>query len=120
MFTQLAQKKDGELDAQIESLRYQHERGRNFISEISHAIDRYPIGNDILTTILLENLSAYIALLRLHIHKEDHIFFPMIEKDFSESDLRSLMELFEEENQKTGGKTLERSQKLVHEMAELL
>ena len=120
MFTQLAQKKEGELDAQIGSLRYQHERGRNFISEISNAIDRYPIGNEILATILLENLSAYIALLRLHIHKEDHIFFPMVENEFSVSDLRSLLELFEEENHKTGGKTLEESQKLVQEMAELL
>lgn len=120
MFTQLAQKKGGELDAQIESLRYQHERGRNFIAEISNALDGYAKGNEIHTTILLENLSAYIALLRLHIHKEGHVFYPMVKNEFSESDLQGLLELFKEEEQKAGGKTFENGQKLVQEMSSML
>ena len=120
MFAQLAQKKRGVLDGQIDSLRHQHERGRNFITEISNSLDGYARGNEIHTTSLLENLAAYISLLRHHIHREDHIFYPMVKEEFSENEGQDLLRLFEKEDQKAGGKTFENSQKLVHEMAALL
>ena len=41
LFVRLAEKKKGEVDAQLESLRYQHERGRGHITAIANALDGY-------------------------------------------------------------------------------
>jgi hemerythrin-like domain-containing protein len=120
MFAQLAQKKGGVFDGPIDSLRHQHERGRNFITEISDSLEGYARGDAIHTTTLLENLGAYIHLLRHHIHREDHNFYQMVKKEFSEKELQGLLELFNREDQKSGGKTFENSQKLVQELAALL
>ncbi len=120
MFTQLAQKKAGALDGAIESLRFQHERGRNFISEISSSLEGYAKGNDLHITNLLENVGAYIHLLRHHIHKEDHHFFPMAREVFTESELQGLGEMFEEEGKKAGQDVIENNRKLVEEMGSLL
>ena len=46
MFAQLSQKKGSDdLASQIDALRYQHERGRNFINEISNSRCPYPAEN---------------------------------------------------------------------------
>ncbi len=58
IFRHLAQNQDGEIDAQIEALRYQHERGRNFISGISDALPGYTKGEEIKTSDVLENMAA--------------------------------------------------------------
>ncbi len=120
MFVRLAEKKSGVLDGQVDSLRHQHERGRNFIAEISNSLEGYAKGDDIQTTALLENLAAYIHLLRHHIHKEDHMFFGMVKREFSESELQGIMDLFDKENQKGNVKSSEDGRRLVQEMAELL
>jgi serine/threonine protein kinase len=119
MLAQLAQKKGGVLDGPIEALRHQHERGRNFITEIHNALDGYARGDDVHTTNLLENSAAYIHLLRHHIHKEDHNFFPLARDEFTEKELWALSELFGREEEKFGGKFFENSQDLVQEMAKL-
>jgi len=120
MFVRLAQKKGGVLDGPIDSLRHQHERGRNFITAISNSLDGYARGDEIHTTTLIESLASYIHLLRHHIHKEDHHFFPMAKEAYSESEFQDLLELFEIEDQKVGGKTFKNSRELVQEMAALL
>lgn len=120
MLAQLAQKKAGTLDGPIDSLRHQHEHGRNFIREVSNSLDGYAKGDEIYTTTLLENLAAYIHLLRHHIHREDHNFYQLVKKEFSEKELEGLLELFKEEDKKTGEKAFENGRKLVQEMAGLL
>jgi len=120
MFGHLAEKNNGELDAQIDALRYQHDRGRDLIGAIDSALEGYDQGEDARTTILLENLAAYVSLLRSHIHKEDHSFYPLVDKEFSEDEQRSLLEEFHKEESKAGGQILEESQKLVKEMGALL
>jgi len=37
LFVQLAQKKQGDVDAQLEALRYEHERGRSLITGVETA-----------------------------------------------------------------------------------
>ena len=120
MFGRLAQQKDGELDAQIDTLRYQHDRGRDLISAISNALDGYAQGEDARTTIILENLVEYISMLRLHIHKEDNIFYPLVDIFLSKEDQQYLKEEFLKEDKKTGGSLFEDSQKIVKEMGAML
>jgi hemerythrin-like domain-containing protein len=120
MFAQLAQKKGGVFDGPIDALRHQHEHGRNFITEISDSLDGYSKGNDLDIITLLENLAAYTSLLRHHIHNEEHQFYQMVKKEFSENELQGFAELFTQEMEKTEGKGLQESQKLLKEMASML
>lgn len=121
MFGLLALKKDGAFDGPIGSLRFQHERCRACIDEISNSLDGYADGDDIATTRLLENLAAYISLLRRHIYEEDHIFFKMAEKELSKEDEDILSVQFKKEDQKAGDRTFyEQNRKLLGEMETLL
>lgn len=120
MFKELAQKKEGALDGQIESLRYQHERGRNLINEISRSLKGYSKNDEIDTTILLENLAAYVSLLRHHIHREEHIFYPMVDKIFTDGEKQGLVEEFDLEDKKAGEENLKTSLDLLREMGEIL
>lgn len=120
MFGYFAQKKSGALDAQIETLRHQHERGRNLIGEIAHSLDSYSKWEDAQTIMLLENLAAYTSLLRHHIHREDHVFYPMVDKELSDAEQQALLDEFKKEDAKTGGTTFENSKKLVMKMGSLL
>ena len=120
MFGLLAQKKKGELDAKCESLRFQHERGRDHILKIANSIEGYCKGEDIPAITLLENMAAYISLLRKHIHTEDFILFPMIHEEVSKIENQALLEEFKREDEKFGDTFLENNRKLVQELAALL
>lgn len=120
MFGRLAEKHRSELDAQLEALRYQHERSREFISEMANALDGYSKGKDAQVTIMLENLASFTTLLRHHIHREDQVFFPMVEEDLSSEELDDLGELFAKEAEKRGPTTLEDMRRLVGELPSLL
>ena len=121
MFGLLALKKGGTFDGPIGSLRYQHERCRACIEAISNSLDGYCNGDDIATTKLLENLAAYIALLRRHIHEEDYIFFPMAVKELSKEEEDILLMQFKKEDEKMGSQIFyEQNRKLLDEMNALL
>lgn len=120
MFGRLAQMKKGELDAQVDALRYQHDRGRDLIAEISNALDGYAQGEDARTTILLENLAAYVSMLRRHIHREDYVFYPMVDDVLSAEDQQYLQEEFQKEKSKSGETIFEDSKKIVMDMGALL
>jgi hemerythrin-like domain-containing protein len=120
MFVQLAQKKEGAIDAKIELLRYQHERGRNFVNEVANALEGYAEGDPIKTTVILESTAAYMSLLRHHIHVEDHVFYRMAEETLSAEELQRLQEEFDKQERQTGGKTFQKCHKLVTDMGSLL
>jgi len=121
MFVRLAQKKNGAIDAEIDALRYQHDRSRNLIAEISQSISRYAEGQDPQATIILEDMAAYISLLRRHMQREDHVFYPMADKELSASEQQDLLGEFQKEDAKTNGKAvLETAQRLETEMGAIL
>lgn len=120
MFTQLQYLKNGSIKGQIDFLKHQHKRGRNYMKQISTSLKAYVTGNEFEIESILENLAAYISVLKNHIHKEDHEFFPMVKETFPENVIRGLLELYNKENQKNGGRTLEDNQKLIQEMETLL
>jgi hemerythrin-like domain-containing protein len=125
MFGLLAQKRKGDIDAQVESLRHQHERGRDHISEVRTSLDGYAKCSDehcedIYSTTILENIAAYIHLLRHHIHREDHIFYPAVDIELTDEEQQYLLDEFGKEDSKAGGEFLERMKKTVIEMGSLL
>ena len=120
MFVRLAQKKGGAMDGEIESLRHQHEHARDYMSAIATALNGYNEGSPFKTSDILENMGAYIVMERAHIHKEDHVFFPMVAKEFSDQEMAQINVEFEKVKQKAGGQKFEEAHRLVVEMGSIL
>lgn len=120
LFVQLAQKKRGEVDAQLDALRYEHERGRSLVAGMEAALPGYAAKDPIKTGELLENIAAYAALLRHHIHVEDHIFYPMAKKTLTESEFAALAPEFEKQKERHGSDTFERCHKMVVDMGSII
>ena len=120
LFVQLAQKKKGEIDAQLEALRYEHERGRSLITGIEQAVPGYADGDPIKTGELLENVAAYASLLRHHIHVEDHVFYPMARKMMSDQEIEVLSQEFGKQQEKHGRDTFEKCHKMVVDMGSIV
>lgn len=100
MFGLLAQKKNGAVDLEIGALRFQHERCRIHLDRIHAALGGYSRKDEIATTTLLENLAAYEALLRRHIHLEDTMFFPMIQGTLTSEEKVHLRDYFQNEEKR--------------------
>ena len=120
MFVQLAQKKNGAIDGQIEALRYQHDQGRGFIKAIAGALDGYADGDLNATAIVRENAAAFASLLKHHIHTEDHIFFPMAQETMTSDELEALGRKFEKVQDVHGADTFQRYHKLVVDLDAML
>jgi hemerythrin-like domain-containing protein len=120
LFVRLAQKRQGEVDAQLDVLRHQHERGRELLAGITAALPGYAARDASSTADLLERTAAYAALLRHHIHVEDHVFYPMAEKNLTAEDLEQISREFVSERDKHGGDVFERCHKLVVDMGSIL
>lgn len=99
MFGFLAQKKEGALDLEIGSLRHQHNIGRQSLTKLEKSLNGYEIENEIATTNLLKNLASFISILSRHIYMEDHLFFPMVEKELSIEEKKILLKQFKIEEE---------------------
>ncbi len=120
MFGLLAQKKNGELDTQIEALNNQHNHGRNMISEMSSSLNGYAEGKNIQTEALMESISQYASLLRRHMHAEDYFFYPMAEEVLTNEEMQALEGELEKEDSKTDGSLMDTGRILVSQMGALL
>jgi hemerythrin-like domain-containing protein len=120
LFVRLAEKKKGEIDAQLETLRNQHERGRELVAGVGHALDGYAARDPNQVALLLEQMAGYRALMRHHIHTEDHVFYPMARKELTPEELDQLSAEFEKQRQKYGGDCFERNHKIVVDMGSIL
>ena len=120
MFSMLAQKHDGALDAQIEKNRQQHEQCRNLIHNISESLSGYGNKLESSTETLHRNLVDYVNTLHSHIKSENEIFFPMVKKALSPSEDSDLLEEFAKYEKKTGEDTAEIYNKRVAEMPAML
>lgn len=120
MFARLAQVRAGQIDSLIETLRFQHERGRNHVSGISSVLPGYTRGEDSHATMLVEDVAAYVALLRRHIQWEDHVFYPMAQEHLPASDKEALLREFQRENAKAGQDFFATSRERIATMEKLL
>ncbi len=116
IFLKLAEKKGGSIDAQIISLRDQHERGRAFVKAINGSIDGYLEDSEVKRAKLFENLGYFYQLQRQHLNRENHVFFPMARESFSEAELDGFLEDFKKEEARLDPKTWDYSENLVAEM----
>ena len=55
----------------------EHAQGRAFTHEMKAAAQKWEAGNSSARAAVAQNALGYVSLLRVHIHKEDNILFPM-------------------------------------------
>ncbi len=120
MFGLLAQKHEGEIDAEVERLRSQHQVLHNYMNEISNSLDAYSQNKQSEVRRLHRNLSEYIEVLRRHIHAEDKKFYPLVEKSLSEAEMTDMTEKFTQYATEEGRNAMKDNAVLINEMAKLL
>ncbi len=120
LFVRLAQRHEGALDAQLEALRHQHERGRRLLTQLAGHLPGYAEGDEEAARMLLATSSAYGDLLRDHIHREDHEFYPAARRTLTPEDMQALDEEFERDRQRRGALAFEVAHKQVVDMGSLL
>lgn len=120
LFVRLAQRKEGALDAELDALRLQHERGRRLVTQLAGHLPGYAEGSGESTQMVLATSSAYGDLLRDHIHREDHEFYPAARRTLTEEDMHALAEEFTRDRERRGGLAFEVAHKQVVDMGSLL
>ena len=113
LFLKLAEKKGGSIDPQIVSLRDQHERSRNLISQIKEALKGYEKSDEVAVSRLTENLGYFVSLERQHVNRENHVFYPMAQKEFSLEDWAEFDKEFQKIDEKRGGDSYKKAVELV-------
>ena len=116
----LAQKHQGEIDAEIERLRDQHHALHDYMSEISKSLDAYSENTQSEVRRLHRNLSDYIETLRRHVNAENRIFYPLVAKTLTEDEMQWLKEEFDKYAAKEGPDAMKVYEDLIDEMAELV
>ena len=95
---------------------HEHEQGRQFVQamvDATHSADA-----EAARTSFSQAARGFIALLREHIHKEDHCLFPMANQALSGPDQQQLIASFEKvEHEDLGPETHQRYVHLANELA---
>ena len=120
MFEQLAEKKNGEIDTHIKALRLQHYRGRSHLAEVHHFAASYSRGQRKASSVILENITEYTAIVRQHIQTEDAVFYPLALEAFTDEEQGDLLALFKQEDQKVGDTAFENSRMAIVRMTSRL
>jgi hemerythrin-like domain-containing protein len=81
----------------------EHERGRVYTRAMRAGAERWQAGDATAKVETLQNASAYTALLRQHIQKEDNVLFPMADRFIPQAEHAQVEEGFEHvEHEETG------------------
>jgi len=120
MFMALAQKKEGEIDAQIAFLRDQHEHARNYTTEINRSLEGYGKEDSFYIENIQKYLGQYVKLLQEHIHREDHVFYPMAKESFNTQEMDILTENFKKAETKFDADFYAQNESKVQKMETLL
>lgn len=97
----------------------EHEQGRRLVQAMADAVGTAASDADAARNTFIHPARAFVALLREHIHKEDHCLFPMANQALSAPDQQQLVESFEKvEHDNLGPETHQRYVNLANELAQ--
>lgn len=120
LFPFLVKKLDGELDGAFRALQNQHKQARLSFKEMRRCLKGYEKGDETLTSMFWRNLGNYNSFLRAHLNRENHLFFPLVERKLSKAERDELEQKFAVEENKLGKGYLENCQKILQQMTKLL
>lgn len=73
----------------------EHDMGREFVRQMAESREAASDGDKTALAKFVAGATGYINLLRVHIHKEDHILFPMADRLMDDSEQSNLLTQFE-------------------------
>ncbi|MBP1607877.1 MAG: cytoplasmic protein [Acidobacteria bacterium] len=98
----------------------EHEIGRQRIQGMSSALDRLRQGESLAVSDIRENSLGYRNLLKVHIHKENNILFPMADSLLNDDDAVKIIDRFAEiEKDRVGPGKHEAYHSLLHRLKEI-
>lgn len=80
LFVELIKNGMPEKQSPIEAMHMEHEQGRAHVRAMEEAAHKALDGEPGQGALIAEHAKGYAALLRSHIHKEDHILYPLAER----------------------------------------
>lgn len=117
LFKRLVEKGMPAQGGPIAVMLHEHELGRAHVAALADALAEADRGEARALAALREHLAGYIALLRAHIHKEDHALFPMADRLLSAEDQEALRHDFERvEREEVGAGVHGKYQRLAEEL----
>ncbi len=120
LFSQLAQKYEGSIDAVVEKLRNQHELGQNHLSDLSANLGGYERGESECVSKVRHHLSEFVRLMEVHIFAEDAVFFNMAKELMSQEEQDALQSGFEAYENGQGEDPTPRCKKILEEARAIL
>jgi hemerythrin-like domain-containing protein len=103
----------------IELLLEEHREGRRLVSAIADGQAAIDTGDSHAAARLLEDLVAYVDLMRAHTDKEDNILFPLADRILRPADQEALATAFDRiESEELGEGVHERYHQMAHELVE--
>jgi len=117
LFKRLEEKGMSSQRGPIAVMLHEHELGRAHVTAVADALDGAGRGEAGALAALSEHLGAYIALLRAHIDKEDHVLYPMADRLLGPADQEALLRDFERvEREEIGAGVHEKYHRLAEEL----
>jgi hemerythrin-like domain-containing protein len=108
LFPQLTEKGFSLNAGPVAVMLHEHTLGRQYVKNVSDAIQQYKSGKGEMITVIFENLSSYGSLLRGHIAKENNVLFRMADQVLSPEEQQELLRKFGKvENSKLCGGVLQ-------------
>ena len=102
-----------------EVMRAEHEHGRTLVRGMSEAIADAESSKAVAVDRFCINALRYVALLREHIHKEDHCLFPNARKSLDDHERKALSDAFEKvEHEEMGEGTHEKYLAVANSLAD--
>lgn len=100
----------------ISILTKEHNLARNYILKFKSAVFRFKQGDETARDHVVENARKFSLLLSHHIHKENEIFYQMIDQTLSSDDQHYLLQAFEKQKLELGNDVHNRYHEMVEEM----
>jgi hemerythrin-like domain-containing protein len=98
---------------------YEHEQGRMMVGEMAAHLDAADGGDSEAGKTVLDYGQTFLAMLRQHIEKEDHILFGMADQITRGEDLSQLLTAYRQAEEEDGyGSTYSRCWKIAERLAE--
>ncbi|HEY3296445.1 MAG TPA: hemerythrin domain-containing protein [bacterium] len=96
---------------------HDHETGREFVRGVAAGLELSRTGDGAAVAMVRNNLAGYINLLRMHIHKENNILFPMAARLMNPEDEARLLAEFEQvEAEDIGEGVHEKYHQMAHDL----
>jgi hemerythrin-like domain-containing protein len=97
---------------------YEHELGRAHLRGMDENIEAAAAGDAAALGQFVSRAEGYVAVLREHIHKEDHVLFPLADRTLTEEKQQRLLAEFRRvEAEEMGAGTHERYLQIAHDLA---